>query len=41
MIQKFKYYITAIRWLWEHKQEPNNRQKWRRMMREVGERREE
>lgn len=32
---KIKYYWKAIKWLWTHKEEPNNRAKWRRMMREV------
>lgn len=37
MIAKLKYYRSAIKWLWEHRAEPNNRAKWRRMMREVAE----
>ena len=35
MKAKIKYYWHAIKWLWTHKEEPNNRAKWRRMMREV------
>ena len=27
--------VPAIRWLWRHRKEPNNRAKRRRMMREV------
>lgn len=27
--------LAAIRWLWKHRAEPNNRAKRRRMMREV------
>lgn len=37
MIAKLKYYRAAIKWLWVHRSEPNNRAKWRRMMREVAE----
>lgn len=36
MKAKIKYYWHAIKWLWLYKDEPNNRAKWRRMMREVG-----
>lgn len=32
---KLRFYRTAIKWLWQHRTEPNNRHKWRRMMREV------
>lgn len=32
---KLQYYWKAIKWLWHHKDEPNNRAKYRRMMREV------
>ena len=35
MKSKVKYYWQAIKWLWNHRAEPNNRAKWRRMMREV------
>lgn len=35
MIKKMRYYRSAIKWLWKHREEPNNRHKWRRMMREV------
>lgn len=34
---KLRFYWTAIKWLWKHRAEPNNRHKWRRMMREVQE----
>lgn len=34
---KLRFYWTAIKWLWQHRQEPNNRHKWRRMMKEVQE----
>lgn len=27
--------VPALRWLWRHREEPNNRTKRRRMMREV------
>lgn len=27
--------VSALRWLWNHREEPNNRAKRRRMMREV------
>ena len=30
-----KYYIRVIRWLVKHRAEKNNRQKWRRMEREM------
>ena len=35
MKRKLRFYRNAIKWLWAHKSEPNNRHKWRRMMREV------
>lgn len=35
MINKLKYYIKLIRWLVKHRTEKNNRQKWRRMEREL------
>lgn len=34
---KLEYYWHTMKWLWTHKDEPNNRAKWRRMMREVTE----
>ena len=37
MIKKLRYYSTAIKWLWKHRNEPNNRHKMRRMMQEVQE----
>lgn len=37
LIKKLKYYRRAIRWLYRHRSEPNNRAKYRRMMREVEE----
>ena len=33
---KLLYYWRVIRWMWRHKDEPNNRAKWRRMAREIG-----
>lgn len=30
-----KYYFRCIKWLWQHRSERNNRQKYRRMDREV------
>ena len=35
MKHKLRFYRVAIKWLWKHRAEPNNRHKWRRMMREV------
>ena len=32
---KLAYYWHVAKWMWAHKDEPNNRAKWRRMMREV------
>lgn len=37
MKRKLRFYRAEIKWLWEHRAEPNNRAKWRRMMREVTE----
>lgn len=37
MKRKIRFYRNAIKWMWVHKSEPNNRHKWRRMMREVQE----
>ena len=34
---KLRFCWKAIKWLWAHRAEPNNRHKWRRMMREVQE----
>lgn len=31
-----KYYLRIIRWLWIHRDERQNRQKLRRMYKEVG-----
>ena len=35
--KKLRFYHAMIKWLWAHRKEPNNRHKWRRMMREVQE----
>lgn len=35
-MNNLKYYYSAIKWLCRHRAEPDNRAKWRRMMREVG-----
>lgn len=35
--KKLHFYHATIKWLWAHRKEPNNRHKWRRMMREVQE----
>lgn len=35
IISRARFYFRAVRWLWQHRAEPNNRHKWRRMMREV------
>lgn len=35
IISRLKFYRASIKWLWKHRAEPNNRHKWRRMMREV------
>ena len=37
LIDKLRFYFNAIKWLWLHREEPNNRHKMRRMMREVQE----
>jgi len=34
-MKKIKYYWKVIKWLYHHKDEPNSRQKYRRMSREV------
>lgn len=36
-MKKIKYYLRIVRWMWKNRKQENNRQKWRRMMREVGE----
>mgnify|MGYP007061805427 CR=1 FL=1 len=35
MTEKLKYWIRMMRWLYVHRHETNNRQKWRRMEREL------
>lgn len=35
--RKIRFYWAAIKWLWLHREEPNNRSKFRRMMREMPE----
>lgn len=37
IISRIRFYARSVRWLWNHRTEPNNRHKWRRMMREVQE----
>ncbi len=32
---KLLYYWRVMRWMWQHREEPNNRAKWRRMAREI------
>jgi hypothetical protein len=32
---KIKYYWRAMMWMWAHREEPNNRAKLRRMLREI------
>lgn len=34
-MRKIKYYWACVKWLYAHKDEPNNRAKYRRMMREI------
>lgn len=34
-MERIKYYIKVIKWMWEHREEPPNRAKWRRMLREI------
>lgn len=36
-MNKIKHYLRCIKWLWRNRNQENNRQKRRRMMREVGE----
>lgn len=35
IVKKMRFYRKAVKWLWKHRAEDNNRHKWRRMMREV------
>lgn len=35
IVKKMRFYLKAVKWLWRHRAEDNNRHKWRRMMREV------
>lgn len=37
IVKKMRFYRKAVKWLWRHRAEDNNRHKWRRMMREVQE----
>lgn len=37
IMRMLSFYWAVARWLWKHRTEPNNRHKWRRMMREVQE----
>lgn len=37
IVKKLRFYRKAVKCLWKHRAEPNNRHKWRRMMREVQE----
>lgn len=37
IVKKLRFYRKAVKWLWRHRAEDNNRHKWRRMMREVQE----
>lgn len=37
IVKKMRFYRKAVKWLWKHRAEDNNRHKWRRMMREVQE----
>lgn len=32
---KLSYYWNVMRWMWRHREEPNNRAKWRRMAKEI------
>ena len=36
MKEMIKYYWKVAKWMYQHRTEPDNRQKWRRMQREVG-----
>ena len=35
VLKKLVYYWHVMRWMWKHREEPNNRAKWRRMSREI------
>lgn len=37
IVKKMRFYRKAVKWLWKHRAEDNNRHKWRRMMKEVQE----
>lgn len=37
IVKKLRFYRKAVKWLWKHRAEDNNRHKRRRMMREVHE----
>jgi hypothetical protein len=37
IVKKLRFYRKAVKWLWRHRAEDNNRHKWRRMMREMQE----
>ena len=37
IVKKMRFYRKALKWLWKHRAEDNNRHKWRRMMRVVQE----
>ena len=37
IVKKLRFYRKAVKWLWKHRAEDNDRHKWRRMMREVQE----
>ena len=34
-MKMLKYYMRCIKWVWQHRDERDCRQKWRRMSREV------
>ena len=34
-LSKLIYYWRVLKWMWRHREEPNNRAKWRRMAREI------
>lgn len=35
MMKMVKYYFRMFRWMWKHRDEYDNRQKWKRMEREL------
>jgi hypothetical protein len=35
MLNLMKYWFKCIKWLWKHRNEADNRQKFRRMEREI------